>query len=532
MSKLNFKVVLFLIITLSFFLRFYLLDTIPAGLYEDEASQGYNAYSLLLTGKDEYGQSFPIFIRSFGDFKSPLYTYLSMIPIFIFGPTIFSIRLISAIAGVLIIFLTILITKSLKTNKKIVCLSALIVAISPWAIFFSRSAIEANLALLFFLLSILFFINSLKKPLLITIAAVLLSISTYAYHAERMMVWIFLPAFLLIFRKIFLKRKVVLIITILLFIVIQIPEIVLLTSPASLRRISKVNYWNDILEKEQFPQSTFTIVRKFFSQSSAYISPNNLFFEPDSQTVRSIPNLSVFFSWMIVPFFVGLIAGIKQTRSLNFTSLAILGLATLIPASLTGEPFYTLRILPLLWLFSLIIAIGCYKILFSTRKSFLRYLAIISILSLSLWVFYTKYFILLKYERSGSTNYNYPLIEISKATLQMPNKQFLIDTARAKQLYGPIAFYRQHNPFEFQRQNGLKDISEYYKTVSLPKRHVIGNVEFRLIDWGKDPKSDQIIISDNQAVSPAQVIIHNLKQVFEFKDLAGNVVYTGYQTNP
>lgn len=532
MTRNKFIITLTSIIILSAFLRFYQLDKIPTGLYEDEASQGYNAYSILLSGKDEYGKTFPIFIRSFGDFKSPLYTYLTIIPIFIFGPTIFSVRLTSAICGVLIVILTALITKKINANNKIVCLSALIVGISPWAIFFSRSAIEANLALLFFLLSVLFFIESLKKPWLITIAAVLLAISTYAYHAERMMAWIFLPVFLWFFRKIFFDRKIILIITILLFIFIQIPELILLTSPASLRRISKVNYWDYILANEQFPQSILTIVRKFFSQFSAYISPKNLFFEPDSQSVRSIPQLSVFFSWMIIPFFVGLIDGIKQMKSSNSTLLAIIGLVTLIPASLTGEPFYTLRILPLLWLLSVIIAIGCYKILLLIKIDFLRYLTIILILALSIWVIYTKYFILLKYERSGSINYNYPLIEISKKTLEIPNKQFLIDNARGKQIYGPIAFYRQYNPFEFQKQNSLNDISKYYNTVDLPRKHVIDNVELRSIDWGKDPKRDQIIISDNQAVSPAQVIIHNLKQVFEFKDLTGNTVYTGYQTNP
>ncbi len=443
MTKFNFAVALFLIIAVSIFLRFYQLDKIPAGLYEDEASQGYNAYSLLLTGKDEYGKTFPVFIRSFGDFKSPLYTYLTIGPIFIFGPTIFSVRLISAICGVLIVILTALITKKINANNKIVCLATLIVGISPWAIFFSRSAIEANLALFLFLLSVLFFIESLKKPWLITVATSLLATSTYAYHAERMMVWIFLPVFLLIFKKIFFPRKIILLITILLFVFIQIPELILLASPASLIRISKVNYWNRILANEQYPLSILIIIRKFFSQFSAYISLKNLFFDPDSQTVRSIPQLSVFYSWMVIPFIIGLREGIKKTGVSNYKLLITIGVTTLIPASLTGEPFYTIRILPFLWFISVIITMGCYKILLLIKTGLLRYLTIILILAFSIWVFYTKYFILLKYERSGSVNYNYPLIEISKMTLEMPNKQFLIDTGRGNQLYGPIVFYRQ-----------------------------------------------------------------------------------------
>lgn len=532
MTKFSFAFSLFLIITLSIFLRFYQLDKIPTGLYEDEASQGYNAYSLFLTGKDEYGKSFPIFIRSFGDFKSPLYTYLTTIPIFIFGPTIFSVRLISAIAGVLIVILTALIIKKINANNKIVCLSALIVGISPWAIFFSRGAIEANLALFIFLLSVLFFIDSLKKPWLIIVAAALLAISTYAYHAERMIAWIFLPVFLLIFRKIFYPRKKILVISILLFILIQVPELILLTSPASLRRISKVNYWDYILANETFPQNIFSIIRKFLSQFSTYISPKNLFFEPDSQSIRSIPQLSVFYSFMIVPFVVGLKESIKHIAVSNLKLLIAIGVISLIPAALTGEPFYTIRILPLLWLSSLIIAIGIHKILLFIKKNYLQYTVIALILIFSLWLFYTKYFVLLKYERSGSVNYNYPLIEISKKTQEIPNKHFLIDTSRAKQLYGLIAFYRYHNPIEFQKQNSLNNISEYYNTVDLPKRHIIDNVELRSLDWGKDIRTDQIIIADNLAISPSQVNEHQLQPVFEFKDLAGNTAYIGYQTNP
>lgn len=530
MSKFNFFFTLLLIVVLSIFLRFYQLDKIPASLNEDEASQGYDAYSLRLTGKDHYGKTLPLFVRSFGAFQSPLYTYLTIIPVSIFGPNIFSVRLISAISGVLVVVVTALITNKMVSDRKIVCLSALVVGIAPWAIFFSRNAIEANLALLLFLLSALFFIDSLRKPWLFPLGTGILAISTYAYPAQRMIAWIFIIIFLFIYRKIFLPKRVIIAISLLLFILIQTPQLILLTSPASLRRISQVNYWNYILVNETFPQSLFSIVRKFFSQFSAYISPKNLFFDPDPQSVRSIPQLSVFLSWMIIPAIIGLREILKETRALGFKLLAVIGIITLIPASLTGEPFYTLRILPFLWLVSLIISLGFYKVLLLIRKNSLQYLIIGLSLLFSLGVLYTKYFILLKYERSGE--YNYPLIEISKITQELSNKHFLIETGRDNQLYILIAFYRRYNPVEFQRQNGLKDTSEYYKTVDLSKIHIIDNVELRSIDWGKDSRVDQIIIADNLAISTSQATDHKLSKVFEFKDLAGNVAYTGYQTNP
>ncbi len=50
---------LLLVFFIAFFLRFYKLDTIP-GLLRDEASIGYNAYSVLTTDKDEYGKLLPL----------------------------------------------------------------------------------------------------------------------------------------------------------------------------------------------------------------------------------------------------------------------------------------------------------------------------------------------------------------------------------------------------------------------------------------------------------------------------------------
>jgi len=69
---------LFLIIILGLILRTWHLSALPAGFTADEASHGYDAYSLLKTGKDQWGASWPLAFRSFGDFKLPIYTYLSL----------------------------------------------------------------------------------------------------------------------------------------------------------------------------------------------------------------------------------------------------------------------------------------------------------------------------------------------------------------------------------------------------------------------------------------------------------------------
>jgi len=76
---------LFFIFLLGFCWRFYQLANIPSSFNRDEPAIGYNAYSLLKIGKDEWGKRFPLSFKSFGDYKSPLYIYLTVLAIKVFG---------------------------------------------------------------------------------------------------------------------------------------------------------------------------------------------------------------------------------------------------------------------------------------------------------------------------------------------------------------------------------------------------------------------------------------------------------------
>src|SRR4051812_19724477 len=93
------------ILLLSAFLRFYDIGNDPPGLYIDEVSIGYNAYSILKTGKDEFGASFPMAFRSFGEYKMPVYIYTTSLAMALFGKSEFSVRFTSAFSGVVTILL-------------------------------------------------------------------------------------------------------------------------------------------------------------------------------------------------------------------------------------------------------------------------------------------------------------------------------------------------------------------------------------------------------------------------------------------
>ena len=137
MNFYNFKsqsnILLLLIIILAVFFRLCFLGTNPNGLSVEEASAGYDAYSMLLTGSDRYGDFLPIFARSFDDYIEAIYRYFDIPFIAIFGLNEFSTRLPAAMIGTLTVIIIYYLVKEAFNNNKIALFSALLLAISPWA---------------------------------------------------------------------------------------------------------------------------------------------------------------------------------------------------------------------------------------------------------------------------------------------------------------------------------------------------------------------------------------------------------------
>src|SRR3989338_2494683 len=134
----------------------------PPHLTYDEAALGYSAYSILKTGRDEYGQLLPVIFKSFGDFKPGLYVYLTAQSVAIFGLTEFAVRFPSALAGIFSVWLIYLIVKKIF-DEKLALISAFIASVTPWLIYFSRGAWEVNVSLTLTLAGIYFFLKSLQS---------------------------------------------------------------------------------------------------------------------------------------------------------------------------------------------------------------------------------------------------------------------------------------------------------------------------------------------------------------------------------
>jgi 4-amino-4-deoxy-L-arabinose transferase-like glycosyltransferase len=142
------------VLLFAFGLRMYRLDQSPKGALIDEAHFGYLAKSLLVTGKDEHGVSWPIVFKGFGDQKLPGYGYALLPFIAAFDVSVFSIRLPSVIVGVLAAGLMYVITRRLGLRWQFALLSAVLMAVSPWPFFLSRFGFESNLALFFWIIGL------------------------------------------------------------------------------------------------------------------------------------------------------------------------------------------------------------------------------------------------------------------------------------------------------------------------------------------------------------------------------------------
>ncbi|MBI3282573.1 phospholipid carrier-dependent glycosyltransferase [Candidatus Curtissbacteria bacterium] len=197
------RILLVVIIFLAAALRLYKLGSVPLSLYWDEASLGYNAYSIYKTAADEHGRFLPgTNFAAFGDYKPPGYIYATVPSVAVFGLNEFAVRFPSAFFGVATVLLTYFLAKKLFEKESLALLTAALLAISPWHIGLSRGAFEGNLALFFSTLGIYFFTKFARDhPLFIYLSAASFLIAVYTFTGQRLFVPVILIVLFIQFRK-------------------------------------------------------------------------------------------------------------------------------------------------------------------------------------------------------------------------------------------------------------------------------------------------------------------------------------------
>ncbi len=404
-----YKFLLSSVFLIGLFIRVFDVNNFPVSLNWDEASHAYNAYSLSQTGKDEWGIAFPTIFRAFGDYKLPVYIYVSVPFVALLGPTPLAIRLVSVLAGALLIpgtyFLVRLLLANFKGSRQTALLASLFVALSPWNIFVSRMAVEANLASTLVVWGVSTFIHGAnqvrlrRKPYSLIISSLLLGLSMFTYNSTRLFAplifavlvisywkyWglrISLPLFSSLLSR--LNKRVITpacschfpaFALMLIFIFLTVYQSLYVAGgSARLANISildqgAINYINeargnsslsDFLSRLRYNKVNYVLIvsaKNYFS----YFHPSFWFYQGGTHYQFSLPNFSLL-PWVLAPLvLVGLASINKISRLGKFILISWLLLAP-IPASPTRDNPHVLRILILTPIPQIIAAIGYFTV--------------------------------------------------------------------------------------------------------------------------------------------------------------------------
>src|SRR5581483_6203322 len=243
------KILVFLLVILfiASFLRLWRLGEVPISPDWDEVSLGYNAYSIVQTGRDEYGKFLPVVLRSYDDYKPALYSYLAIPSVKIFGLNTWAVRLPSAVFGILTVLATFFLVKELFKRNDIALVSSFFLAVSPWHIQFSRVAFDSNVGLALNVFAILFLLRSLNKNIFLFLSILFAALSLYVYQSEKVFTPLIFLAILLIYKREFLlKPKKFLVGAFILGIVISLPMLsFLISNKNSLERARGVSIFSE-----------------------------------------------------------------------------------------------------------------------------------------------------------------------------------------------------------------------------------------------------------------------------------------------
>lgn len=373
-----------LIVALSLVLRIYKVTEIPPSLNWDEVSIGYNAYSILKTGHDEWGEFLPVHFKSYGEYKLPAQIYASIPAIFIFGLNDFSVRITPVIYGTLTVLILFFLARRIFNNPIIGLISALFLAISPWHLQLTRGSFESSFSAFWVVLGIWFFVKAFgsdnKKIVDIKwlfLSMVPFALSIYTYNSARVFTPLFLTAIFVLFRKQLLIRWKAVVMMIVLFILMMVPLIQFTLSGEGSARYKLVSITDDpglvprINERRgasSLPQPLPTLVHNkvtyvgfyFVRNYISHFSPQFLFITGAPHKQHHVQNIGELYLFQAPFVLLGLFYLYKRKSTYRWVIIAWV-LLTFIPVSATNDSIpHALRTLIANPAFQIIAAVGIY----------------------------------------------------------------------------------------------------------------------------------------------------------------------------
>jgi len=530
---------LFLIIILAFFLRFYQLGNNPPSLTWDEAAWGYNAYSLGVDGKDEFGRFLPLdYLESFGDFKPPVYAYLDVLPVKIFGLNEFAVRFPSALFGVLTVIVSYFLVKRIfwksKLRQSYALMSALILAISPWHIMLSRAAFEANVATFFLVLGVWLFIIGVqgKKWFLpLSIASFVLSI--YTFNTARIVAPLLVLLLTVGFRKELFNSKKEVITAIIIGVILVLPITKFLMSPQASLRFKEVNIFSDVGVIQNTNQEVsndnnaawskiihnrrFAFAVSYLNHYFDNLNPGFLFIKGDGNPKFSTQTVGEMFLWDL-PFFIAGILFLIRKREGLWWIIPIWVIVGIIPAATARETPHALRIETTLPTFQILTAYGFVQLCEKIRK-YKHFILTVFYLLLFLNFLYFYHDYLVHYPRIYSGEWQYGYKESIKYISDVSNQYDIIKvTTDLGRPYIYYLFYTKKPPGEFRKTAdvqreafGFVNVKGYDKYRFLKDLKVVQNKKVLYVNSASNtPASAKILKTFNLLNGEATITAYTL----------------------
>lgn len=518
-----------IIVVVAIVLRFWQLGAVPISPDWDEVALGYNAYSILHTGRDEYSAFMPVVMRSFDDYKPALYSYITIPSVAIFGLSVWSVRLPSAVFGVLTVLAVYFLVKELFKKESLALLSSFFLAISPWHLQFSRIAFESNVGLGLNVFGALFFMKGLKKPWLLFVSMTSFVASAYVYQSEKVFSPLVILALVIIFRKELLQLpKKYLYVTFLLGFILSLPMMwFIVTNKYALERAQGVSVFADqsslkqdaarlLVDKQHhdylgliLDNRRLIYAKEIIANYASHFDFNWLFITGDLSRHHA-PNMGLLYLWELPFILVGiyfLIFG-EYDKKTKWTIFSWYLLAPLAASVTTGVP-HAVRALNFLPTYQIFSAIGIVSLiaLLKKRKILLAWVSIIVVLIAILNISYylDQYFVQTNYYTAYDWQYGYAkAVPFVESVANKYQKIVVSNQPPLDQSYMFFLFYLKYNPALYQYQSA-------HASGGFREDHYFGKYEFRPIHWNSEPKNEKTLYVGRPSDFPSSA--HILKVV-------------------
>jgi 4-amino-4-deoxy-L-arabinose transferase-like glycosyltransferase len=390
--------IIVLVILLAAFLRLFQLNQTPLQLFGDEVDVGYQAFSILKTGKDYTGHFLPSYISSFSEPRASFYIYSSIPFVAIFGLNELGVRSTAAFFGILNVLLIYLLVRKLSANNVLAIFTALVLSITPWHLQFSRISYEVTLLITLLLSAAIFFLEGLKNNKLLLISACLLSLTFYTYSTAILFSPLLLILLAIIFRKqLFEVDKKWIISSLFVGFLILSPFLKDTVTGQTSDRFSRISIFSDqkiidsIITKRTngnferfFHNKPITFGKVFVANYLTAFSPQFLFLSGDPNPRHSVRETGELYLAFLPFLLFGLYSSVKNFHDKkNFLFLGWLVLVP-IPSALTQEGgTHATRLFLMLPPLSYFIAVGVYQMLLVRKVVVRNFLVSLSFLFLA-----------------------------------------------------------------------------------------------------------------------------------------------------